>query len=105
MLCMLQLLLVYIPVHSLGATHSFLASSITIPLGHSHPLTIKTSGSESQGQEEAQACACSDQCDHYSELFTRMVDLNFYNAIAQPLLQLSLGLLQTQYFLLRKTNS
>ena len=53
MLSMLQLLLVYIPVHSLGGTHSFLASSITVPFGHSRSLTIKTSGSELQGQEEA----------------------------------------------------
>ena len=51
-------------------------------------ICIKTSGSESRGQEEA-ACmrvlgqeeaACMrilGLCDHYSELFTRMEALNF----------------------------
>ena len=34
-------------------------------------------------------------CNHYSELFTRMIGLIFLNAVAQPLLQLSLSLLQT----------
>ena len=33
--------------------------------------------------------------DHCSELFTQMIGLNYYNAVAQPLLQLSLSLLQT----------
>ena len=48
---------------------------------------IKTSGSESRGQEEAaRARAYSGQCTHYSALFTRMVRLNFLNAVAQPLL-------------------
>ena len=32
--------------------------------------------------------------DDYSELFTWMAILNFYNAVAQPLLQLSISLLQ-----------
>ena len=32
--------------------------------------------------------------DHYSELFTQMTALNFLNAVAKPLLQLSLTLLQ-----------
>ena len=35
---------IYIPSHPLGATHSFLSSSITVPSGHSHPLTIQTAG-------------------------------------------------------------
>ena len=43
--------------------------------------------------------------DHYSELFTRMIGLKFWNAVAQPLLQLSFSLLQTQHFLLSTTNS
>ena len=33
-----------VPSHSLGATHSFLSSSITVPSGHSHPLAIQTAG-------------------------------------------------------------
>ena len=28
-------------------------------------------------KEKQQACAYSGQCDHYSELFTQMVGLNF----------------------------
>ena len=55
-----------------------------------------------EAKKKQQARAYSGQCDHYSELFTRMDGLNFYNAVAQPLL---LSLLQTQYFLLRRTNS
>ena len=39
-------------------------------------LMIKTSGDESRGQEEAEAHTFSGQCDYYSEIFTRMVDLN-----------------------------
>ena len=39
------------------------------------------------------------------ELFTRMVGLNFQNAVAQLLLQQLLSLLQTQQFLLCRTNS
>ena len=39
-------------------------------------LLIKTSGSELRGQEAASS-AYSSKCDHYSELFTRMVGLNF----------------------------
>ena len=31
-------------MHSLGVTHSFLSSSITVPFGHSHPLVIQTAG-------------------------------------------------------------
>ena len=38
---------------------------------------IRTSGSESRGQEEAASTRISGQCDHYSELYTRMVGLNF----------------------------
>ena len=34
----------YTPEHSFGATHSFMASSMTVPSGHSHPLTIQTRG-------------------------------------------------------------
>ena len=34
----------YVPVHSLGATHSFLASSKNVPFGHSHPLIAQISG-------------------------------------------------------------
>ena len=34
----------YAPAHSLGATHCFMVSSITVPFGHSHPLTIQTAG-------------------------------------------------------------
>ena len=33
-----------LPLHSLGATHSFFSSSITVPVGHSHPLIIQTAG-------------------------------------------------------------
>ena len=33
-----------VPSHSLGATHSFLSSSIKVPSGHSHPLTMQTAG-------------------------------------------------------------
>ena len=58
-----------------------------------------------EAKKKQQARAYSGQCDHYSELYTQMVGLNFYNAVAQPLLQLSLSLLQTQHFLLRRTNS
>ena len=38
---------------------------------------IKTSGSESRGQEEAACMRVLGLCDHYSELFTRMEALNF----------------------------
>ena len=58
-----------------------------------------------EAKKKQHAYASSGQCDHYSELFTRMDGLNFLNAIAQPLLQLLLSLLQTQHFLLRRTNS
>ena len=34
----------HIPVHSLGATHSLMVSSITVPFGHSHPLVIQMRG-------------------------------------------------------------
>ena len=40
-------------------------------------FNIKTSGSESRGQEEAACTGISGQRDHYSELFTRMVGLKF----------------------------
>ena len=42
--------------------------------------------------------------NHYSELFTWMVGLKFLNAVAQPLLQLLLSLLQTQHFLPSRTS-
>ena len=64
---------------------------------------IKTSGSESRGQEEAVCTRISDLRDHYSELFAQMDGLNFLNAVAQPLLQLSLSLLQAWYFLPSET--
>ena len=38
---------------------------------------IKTSGSESRGQEEAACMRVLGLCDHYRELFTRMEALNF----------------------------
>ena len=38
---------------------------------------IKTSGSESRGQEEAACMRVLGLCDHYSELFTRMEALIF----------------------------
>ena len=38
-------------------------------------------------------------------VFTQMAALNISNAVAQPLLQQSLSLLQTQHFLLSETNS
>ena len=35
----------YVPaLHSLGTTHSFFSSSMTVPVGHSHPLIIQTKG-------------------------------------------------------------
>ena len=44
---------------------------------------IKTHGSKSRGQQEA-ACMCIFcPCDHYSELFTRMANLNFESALTQ----------------------
>ena len=45
---------------------------------------IKTSGSESQGQEEA-ACASSGLCDHYSESFIWMATLKVQNAVTKCL--------------------
>ena len=51
------------------------------------------------------ARASSGLRDYYSELFTQMEALNFYNAVAQPLLQLSLSLLQTLLFLVSGTKS
>ena len=39
-------------------------------------VLIKTSGSESRGQEEAACMRVLGLCDHYSELFTRMEALN-----------------------------
>ena len=38
---------------------------------------IKTSGSESRGQEEAACMRVLGLCDHYSELFTRIGSSNF----------------------------
>ena len=49
----------------------------------------------SREAKKKHVCMCSGLRDHYSELFTWMIGLNFQNAIAQPLLQLSLSLLQT----------
>ena len=40
-------------------------------------MCIKTSDSESRGQEEAACTRVLGLCDHYSELFTRMEALNF----------------------------
>ena len=57
-------------------------------------LLVKTSGSESRGQEEA-------ACVHHQAYATTTVSYytdessNFLNAVAQPLLRLSLSLLQT----------
>ena len=34
----------YVPSHSPGVTHSFIASSITVPGGHSHPSMIQIRG-------------------------------------------------------------
>ena len=34
----------HVPAHSFGVTHLFIAPSITVPSGHSHPLTIQTAG-------------------------------------------------------------
>ena len=58
-----------------------------------------------EAKKKQHAHASSGQCDHYSELFARMDGLNFLNAVAQPLLQLLLSFLQTQHFLLRRTNN
>ena len=44
---------------------------------------------------EARRSTYSGLRDHHSELFTRMIGLNFLNVVAQPLLQLSLSELQT----------
>ena len=40
-------------------------------------IMIKTSGSESRGQEEAVCTRISGLLDHYSELFARTVGVNF----------------------------
>ena len=37
-------MIIIIPSQLLGATHSLLSSSMTVPSGHSHPLTIQTAG-------------------------------------------------------------
>ena len=80
-----------------------------------------------KAKKKQQARAYSGQCDHYSELFTWMVERSSKHvhiqanatttmsylhgwfvqiyAIAQLLLQLSLSLLQTHHFLLLRTNS
>ena len=34
----------YIPGHSVGSTHWFLSSSITVPSGHWHPFRLHTRG-------------------------------------------------------------
>ena len=34
----------YIPSQSIGATHSLVASSMIVPLGHSQPLAIQMRG-------------------------------------------------------------
>jgi len=33
-----------VPSHCLGCTHSFLSQSITVPVGHWHPLTTQIRG-------------------------------------------------------------
>ena len=48
---------------------------------------------ESKKKQHVHTSSCLH--DHYSELFTQMAALNFLNAVAQPLLQLVLSLLQT----------
>ena len=48
-----------------------------------------------EGKKKQHACVSSSLRDNYSELLTWMAALNFYNVVAQPLLQLSLSLLQT----------
>ena len=35
---------VCIPSQSLGPTHSLLTTSMTVPVGHSHPLSIQIAG-------------------------------------------------------------
>ena len=40
-------------------------------------IRIKTSGSESRGQEEAVCTSISGLRDHYGDLFARMVGLKF----------------------------
>ena len=37
-------MLIILSGHSLGGTHLFETSSMTVPLGHSHPLTTQTAG-------------------------------------------------------------
>ena len=61
-----------------------LIQHITTLLWHYQPpivkeaiTIIKTSGSESRGQEEAVCTRNSGLRDHYSELYTWMVGLNF----------------------------
>ena len=68
-------------------------------------LTSRRAVVSREAKKKQHAHASSGQCDHYSELFARMDGLNFLNAVAQPLLQLLLSFLQTQYFLLRRTNT
>ena len=69
-------------------------------------LCIKKSGIVSRDAKKKQnACSYSGLGDHYSELFIWMIGLSFLNAVAQPLLQLSLSLLHIQNFLLSRTNS
>ena len=46
-----------------------------------------------EAKKKQHVYASSGQCNHYNELFTRMVGLNIKNAVAQPLLQLLLSLL------------
>ena len=55
----------------------FLNSSIANNLLTSISYSIKMSGSESRGQEEAACMRVLGLCDHYSELLTRMETLNF----------------------------
>ena len=70
---------------------------------------LKTQSRRAEVSREAKkkqhAHASSGQCDHHSEPSTQMDGLNFLNAVAQLLLQLLLSLLQTQHFLLCRTNS
>ena len=51
--------------------------ALEIDNSSSREVNIKTSGSESRGQEEAACMRVLGLCDHYSKLFTRMEALKF----------------------------
>ena len=53
-----------------------------------------------EAMKKQHACASLGLCNYYSEFITLMAALNFLNAVARPLLQLSLSLLQTYHFIL-----